>query len=114
MTYILRSLRFLLFQDYNATIFKQILKFDLLVDDCLLVELKAIQDVLPIHKTQLLSYMKLLDGFSTTGRLLKKAKAQPRFFVTFASFCSKPRPTTMHPRFTEPDSPSGVLLWRRY
>jgi GxxExxY protein len=37
------------------------LKFDLLVDDCLLVELKAVQDVVPIHKAQLLSYMKLLD-----------------------------------------------------
>ena len=40
--------------------FKEKLKFDLLADGCLLVELKAIQDVLPIHKAQLLSYMKLL------------------------------------------------------
>ena len=32
-----------------------------LVDGCLLVELKAVLDVLPIHKAQLLSYMKLLD-----------------------------------------------------
>ena len=37
------------------------LKFDLLVEGCLLVELKGIQKVLPIHKAQLLSYMKLLD-----------------------------------------------------
>ena len=37
------------------------LKFDLLVDDALLLELKAVQEVLPIHKAQLLSYMKLLD-----------------------------------------------------
>jgi GxxExxY protein len=35
--------------------------FDLLVDDCLLVELMAVQDVVPIHKGQLLSYMKLLN-----------------------------------------------------
>ena len=41
--------------------FKETLRFDLLVDGCLLVELKAIQDVLPIHKAQLLSYMKLLN-----------------------------------------------------
>lgn len=47
--------------DYKGTVFKEILKFDLLVDDCLLVELKAIQQVLPIHKAQLLSYMKLLN-----------------------------------------------------
>lgn len=37
------------------------MKFDLLVDDCLLVEVKAAESVHPIHKAQLLSYMKLLD-----------------------------------------------------
>jgi GxxExxY protein len=47
--------------DYKGTVFKETLRFDLLVDGCLLVELKAIQDVLPIHKAQLLSYMKLLN-----------------------------------------------------
>ena len=47
--------------DYKGTVFKETLKFDLLIDGCLLVELKAVQDVLPIHKAQLLSYMKLLD-----------------------------------------------------
>jgi GxxExxY protein len=47
--------------DYKGTVFKEVLKFDLLADGCLLVELKATRDVLPIHKAQLLSYMKLLD-----------------------------------------------------
>lgn len=37
------------------------LRCDLLVDACLLVEVKAIDSVLPIHKAQLLSYMKLLN-----------------------------------------------------
>ncbi|WP_164104252.1 GxxExxY protein [Candidatus Laterigemmans baculatus] len=37
------------------------LRFDLLIDHCLLVEGKAVEQVLPIHKAQLLSYMKLLD-----------------------------------------------------
>jgi GxxExxY protein len=37
------------------------LRFDLLVEGCLLVEGKAVQEILPIHKAQLLSYMKLLD-----------------------------------------------------
>jgi GxxExxY protein len=37
------------------------LRFDSLVDNCLLVEGKAVEEVLPIHKAQLLSYMKLLD-----------------------------------------------------
>ena len=37
------------------------LRFDLLINDCLLVELKAVDAVKPIHKAQLLSYMKLVD-----------------------------------------------------
>ena len=37
------------------------LRFDLLVEDCVLVEAKAVETILPIHKAQLLSYMKLLD-----------------------------------------------------
>ncbi len=37
------------------------LQFDVLVNDCVLVEVKAVEAVHPIHKAQLLSYMKLLD-----------------------------------------------------
>ena len=37
------------------------LRFDLLIDHCLFVEAKAVETVHPIHKAQLLSYMKLLD-----------------------------------------------------
>jgi GxxExxY protein len=33
---------------------------DFLIDDVLILELKAVEKVLPIHKAQLLSYMKLL------------------------------------------------------
>jgi len=40
---------------------QETLKFDLLVEGCLLVEVKAVETVLPIHEAQLLSYMKLLD-----------------------------------------------------
>ena len=36
------------------------LKLDLLVNDCVIVELKAVENILPIHEAQLLSYMKLL------------------------------------------------------
>jgi GxxExxY protein len=36
------------------------LRFDLLVEGCVLLEAKAVEKVLPIHKAQLLSYMKLL------------------------------------------------------
>ncbi len=37
------------------------LRFDMLMEDCVLVEAKAVEKILPIHKAQLLSYMKLLD-----------------------------------------------------
>jgi GxxExxY protein len=37
------------------------LRFDVLVEGCVLVEAKAVEKVLPIHKTQLLSYMKILS-----------------------------------------------------
>ena len=46
---------------YKDIVFSETLKFDVLIEGCLLLELKAVQDVLPIHKAQLFSYMKLLD-----------------------------------------------------
>lgn len=47
--------------EYKGFFFEEPLRFDMLVEDCLLLELKSVQQVLPIHKAQLLSYMKLLD-----------------------------------------------------
>jgi GxxExxY protein len=37
------------------------LRFDIMVEDCVLVEAKAVQTILALHKAQLLSYMKLLN-----------------------------------------------------
>ena len=37
------------------------LRLDLLVNDCAVVELKAIENILPVHEAQLLTYMKLLQ-----------------------------------------------------
>ncbi len=47
--------------EYKGFKFNEPLKVDVLVDECLLLELKAVEKVLPIHKAQLFSYMKLLD-----------------------------------------------------
>jgi GxxExxY protein len=47
--------------EYKGLVFDEPLRFDVLVEDCLLLELKCVQEILPIHKAQLLSYMKLLD-----------------------------------------------------
>ena len=38
------------------------LRFDVLVQGCVLVEAKAVVEVLPIHKAQLLSYLKLMKA----------------------------------------------------
>jgi GxxExxY protein len=47
--------------EYKGLVFEEPLRFDVLVEDCLLLELKSVQEVLPVHLAQLLSYMKLLD-----------------------------------------------------
>jgi GxxExxY protein len=47
--------------DYKGFKREEPLRFDVLVEECVLVEAKALQSVLPIHKAQLLSYMKLMD-----------------------------------------------------
>ena len=47
--------------EYKGFTKEEPLRFDLLVEDCILVEAKAVQNILPVHKAQLLSYMKLLN-----------------------------------------------------
>src|SRR5436309_11856256 len=47
--------------EYKGLVFDEPLRFDVLIDDCLLVELKAVEILHPFSKAQLFSYMKLLD-----------------------------------------------------
>ena len=47
--------------EYKGLVFDEPLRFDILVDDCLLVESKAVEILHPSSKAQLFSYMKLLD-----------------------------------------------------
>ena len=44
---------------YKGKILKSELKLDILVNECIIVELKAIDEIHPIHKAQLLTYLKL-------------------------------------------------------
>jgi GxxExxY protein len=48
--------------EYKGITFLESLKLDLYIDGCLPVELKAVEVILPIHKAQLFSYMKLLSA----------------------------------------------------
>ena len=47
--------------EYKGFTREEPLRFDMLVEGCVLVEVKAVEKILPIHKAQLLSYMKLLN-----------------------------------------------------
>ena len=47
--------------EYKGLVFDEPLRFDILVEDCLLVELKAVEVLHPFSKAQLFSYMKLLN-----------------------------------------------------
>ena len=37
------------------------LRYDLMVEDAIIVEIKAVDDIQPIHEAQLLTYLKLLE-----------------------------------------------------
>ncbi len=47
---------------YKGLVFEEPLRLDVYVEECLIVENKACEEVLPVHKAKLLSYMKLLDA----------------------------------------------------
>jgi GxxExxY protein len=46
---------------YKGFVKQADLRLDILVEGCLLIEAKAVNKILPIHKAQLLSYMRLLN-----------------------------------------------------
>jgi GxxExxY protein len=48
--------------DFKGERIKSKLKLDLLVDDCIVVELKAVERLHPIHSAQVITYLKL-TGF---------------------------------------------------
>jgi len=45
--------------EYKGLVFDEALRFDIMVDDCLLLELKAVEALHPFSKAQLFSYMKV-------------------------------------------------------
>jgi GxxExxY protein len=47
--------------DYKGFTREEPLRFDVLVESCVLVEGKSAERLLPIHQAQLLSYMKLMN-----------------------------------------------------
>lgn len=73
---------------YKGFIRKEPLRFDVLIEDCLLVEAKSVETVLPIHKAQLLSYMKLIDipvGLLINFKVLKLTEGISRLYLPGAN-----------------------------
>lgn len=48
--------------EYKGLIFDEPLRLDVFVDGCLIIENKVVEAIPPIHKAQLLSYMRLLNA----------------------------------------------------
>jgi GxxExxY protein len=48
--------------EYKGLVFAEPLRLDVYVERCLIVENKVVEQILPVHKAQLLSYMKLLNA----------------------------------------------------
>jgi GxxExxY protein len=74
--------------EYKGLTFDELLRFDVLVEDCLLLELKCVQPVLPVHQAQLLSYMKLLNvplGLVVNFHELKRADGIGRMMLPGAN-----------------------------
>ena len=71
--------------EYKGLVFDEPLRFDILVDDCLLVEVKAVEVLHPSSKAQLFSYMKLLDvpiGLLINSRKLSESIVMRGFSKT--------------------------------
>jgi iron complex transport system substrate-binding protein len=47
--------------DFDGMYFDEGLRVDLLVEDCLLIELKSVERLAPVHGKQLLTYLRLLN-----------------------------------------------------
>ncbi len=46
---------------YESKVFDEAFRADLIVDDKVIVELKSVENVQPVHKKQLLTYLRLSD-----------------------------------------------------
>ncbi len=46
---------------YKGLLIDAELRPDFVIEDCVIVEIKAVETILPVHQAQLLTYMKLLE-----------------------------------------------------
>ena len=46
---------------YKGELLDTALRADLIIENCMVLELKSVESILPLHEAQILSYMKLLE-----------------------------------------------------
>jgi GxxExxY protein len=46
---------------FDGAVFDEGFRIDLLVENCVIVELKSVETIAPVHKKQLLTYLRLAD-----------------------------------------------------
>lgn len=76
---------------YDELIFDSDLKVDLLVNDSVVIELKSVEKLMPVHEAQLLTYMKILKrpqglliNFNTTNITSELKPLVNEFFAKLA------------------------------
>jgi iron complex transport system substrate-binding protein len=47
--------------EYDGMVFTDALRVDMLIEECVIVELKAIEKLAPVHTRQVLTYLRLLN-----------------------------------------------------
>lgn len=47
--------------EYKGEILKSSFRLDMIIDDSIILELKAVEKILPVHEAQILSYLKLTN-----------------------------------------------------
>ena len=67
--------------EYKGLVFEEPLRLDVYAEGCLIVENKVVEKILPVHRAQLLSYMRLLNApigllFNFNEPVLKQSMAR--------------------------------------
>jgi GxxExxY protein len=67
--------------EYKGFVFEEPLRLDIFAEGCVIVENKVVEQILPVHRAQLLSYMRLLNApigliFNFREPILKETMAR--------------------------------------
>ena len=65
---------------YDSIVFDEGFRADILVEDKLILELKSVETVAPVHKKQLLTYLRLADKRLRATDQLRRRTNQDRYF----------------------------------